>query len=110
MVDPKNGKVIGVKAISSSSSSTDDGDNIYSDNVIIATGGFANDRTNTSLEKYRPDLVQFATTNGKFATGDGHKMAMRAWEYGGYGKCTSTSYCFIDLFQMHLEKHYVLNC
>ena len=79
LVDPKNGKVIGVKAISSSSSSTDDGDNIYSDNVIIATGGFANDRTNTSmLEKYRPDLVQFATTNGKFATGDGHKMAMRA--------------------------------
>ena len=54
-------------------------EDIYSNNVILATGGYANDRTNSSiLQRFRPDLVKFATTNGKFATGDGHKMTMRA--------------------------------
>ena len=44
---------------------------------MLATGGFANDRTNTSLlAKHRPDLLRFATTNGEWATGDGMKMAM----------------------------------
>ena len=45
--------------------------------TVLATGGFANDRTNTSLlAKHRPDLLRFATTNGEWATGDGMKMAM----------------------------------
>ena len=43
---------------------------------MLATGGFANDRTNTSLLLDRPDLLRFATTNGEWATGDGMKMAM----------------------------------
>merc|ERR1719446_1741226 len=45
-------------------------------NTVLATGGFANDRTETSLlVKHRPDLLRFPTTNGVWATGDGMKMA-----------------------------------
>lgn len=45
--------------------------------VIIATGGYAADYTDTSLlKKYRPDLVPFPTTNGEHCTGDGIKMAI----------------------------------
>ena len=45
--------------------------------TVLATGGFANDRSDTSLlEKHRPDLLRFPTTNGPWATGDGMKMAM----------------------------------
>lgn len=32
--------------------------------------------TGSLLTKYRPDLLEFATTNGGWATGDGHKMAL----------------------------------
>jgi len=45
--------------------------------TVLATGGFANDRSNASLlALHRPDLVRFPTTNGVWATGDGMKMAM----------------------------------
>lgn len=45
--------------------------------VIIASGGYAADYTETSLlQKYRPDLVSFPTTNGEHCTGDGIKMAI----------------------------------
>ena len=70
------GNAIGVKV---RVEGNDNDEDIFADNVIIATGGFANDRTNTSLlSKYTPELTQFATTNGKFATGDGHKMSIQA--------------------------------
>ena len=43
--------------------------------VIMATGGYASDRENDSLLiKYRPELSHLKTTNGEFATGDGHKI------------------------------------
>jgi len=42
-------------------------------NVVIATGGFASG--GVMLQKYRPDLVKFPTTNGLWATGDGLAMA-----------------------------------
>lgn len=43
--------------------------------VVIATGGYAADYSGSSLlQKYTPQLMQFATTNGAFATGDGVKM------------------------------------
>ena len=36
---------------------------LHSPQVVLATGGYANDRTNTSLlAKHRPDLVPFPTT------------------------------------------------
>ena len=45
--------------------------------VILATGGYAADFSDTSLlKKHRPDTFDLATTNGTHATGDGHKMLM----------------------------------
>ena len=51
---------------------------IKAHHVVIATGGFAaNDRSLTSLiKRYRPDLETLATTNGRWAIGDGHLAAM----------------------------------
>ncbi|KAH6900612.1 FAD binding domain-containing protein [Thelonectria olida] len=45
--------------------------------VVLATGGYAADFTDTSLLKqHRPDTYGLATTNGTHATGDGQKMIM----------------------------------
>jgi len=45
--------------------------------VVLATGGYAADFTDDSLlKKHRPDVYDFATTNGQHATGDGQKMLM----------------------------------
>lgn len=47
--------------------------------TVLATGGFANDRSPSSLlAQHRPDLLRFPTTNGEWATGDGMKMAIGA--------------------------------
>ncbi|KAE8448541.1 hypothetical protein EG329_009422 [Mollisiaceae sp. DMI_Dod_QoI] len=51
--------------------------------VILATGGYAADFTETSLlKKYRPDTYNLSSTNGTHATGDGQKMVMAI---GGHG-------------------------
>ena len=51
--------------------------------VILATGGYAADFDNNSfIKKYRPEILDLATTNGPHATGDGQKMIM---EIGGNG-------------------------
>ncbi|RKU48262.1 hypothetical protein DL546_006058 [Coniochaeta pulveracea] len=45
--------------------------------VVLATGGYAADFTESSLlKKHRPDTYGLATTNGSHATGDGQKMVM----------------------------------
>jgi len=45
--------------------------------VVLATGGYAADFSDSSLlKKWRPDTFGLATTNGAHATGDGHKMLM----------------------------------
>jgi flavocytochrome c len=45
--------------------------------VVLATGGYAADFSDSSLlKKHRPDTFDLATTNGAHATGDGHKMLM----------------------------------
>lgn len=45
--------------------------------VILATGGYAADFTETSLlKKYRPEYYNLPTTNGDHCTGDGHKLAL----------------------------------
>ncbi|CAJ1958790.1 unnamed protein product [Cylindrotheca closterium] len=50
--------------------------NLYANDVILATGGFASDRSRGSLlEKYRPDLISLGATAGNFSTGDGIVMA-----------------------------------
>ncbi|KAI1419941.1 FAD binding domain-containing protein [Xylaria sp. FL1777] len=45
--------------------------------VVLATGGYAADFSDSSLlKKHRPDTFGLATTNGSHATGDGQKMVM----------------------------------
>nr|KAJ3413095.1 hypothetical protein HK105_002169 [Polyrhizophydium stewartii] len=45
--------------------------------VVLATGGYAADFTDTSLlKKYRPELWDLPTTNGDHCTGDGIKMSL----------------------------------
>lgn len=45
--------------------------------VVLATGGYAADFSETSLlRKHRPDTFDLASTNGVHATGDGQKMVM----------------------------------
>jgi len=45
--------------------------------VILATGGYAADFSETSLlKKWRPDTFHLSSTNGVHATGDGQKMVM----------------------------------
>ncbi|CAD6189382.1 unnamed protein product [Caenorhabditis auriculariae] len=44
--------------------------------VILATGGFASDKSDDSLLiEFAPETIKFPTTNGAFAKGDGVKMA-----------------------------------
>lgn len=61
----ENHKVVGVKVVE------EDGTNyiIKAKAVVIATGGFSANRE--MVEKYRPDLKGFVTTNHKGATGSG---------------------------------------
>lgn len=50
---------------------------IATPNVVLATGGFCSDVGDGSLlAEYRSDLMGLASTNGEFATGDGHKHAL----------------------------------
>ncbi|KAI9680161.1 MAG: hypothetical protein M1829_001398 [Trizodia sp. TS-e1964] len=45
--------------------------------VVLATGGYAADFTESSLlKKHRPDTYDLPSTNGTHATGDGQKMVM----------------------------------
>eukprot|EP00958_Prasinococcus_capsulatus_P025421 scaffold4305_cov370-Prasinococcus_capsulatus_cf.AAC.1 len=70
----EDGRVTGIRV----ENTKDPADNreVLSANVVLATGGYASDfADNSLLDQYRPDLRRFATTNGKFSTGDGHKMA-----------------------------------
>jgi len=67
-------RVAGVRYIDSASGEEVE---LRTPQTVLATGGFANDRTNTSLlAKHRPDLLAYPTTNGEWATGDGMKLAM----------------------------------
>jgi flavocytochrome c len=51
---------------------------IRSDHVILATGGFASDRSVGSyLHRYRPELIHMPATAGAFSTGDGITLAER---------------------------------
>eukprot|EP01060_Flectonema_neradi_P039830 TRINITY_DN8921_c0_g1_i1.p1 TRINITY_DN8921_c0_g1~~TRINITY_DN8921_c0_g1_i1.p1 ORF type:complete len:1055 (+),score=213.92 TRINITY_DN8921_c0_g1_i1:57-3221(+) len=72
LLTSSSGAVTGVRIQTAGEEPVD----ISSTGVVIATGGFALGRSDDSfLNKYRPDLNSFASTNGKWCTGDGHKMA-----------------------------------
>lgn len=65
------GAVVGVEAVTMK-----DGKNetisLTSPNVVLATGGFASDRSSGSyLDRYRPELMRLPATAGEFSTGDG---------------------------------------
>jgi len=49
---------------------------LTSPNIVLATGGFAADRSeNSYLAKYRPELLNMPATAGHFSTGDGIGLA-----------------------------------
>lgn len=52
-------------------------DEINGKAVILATGGFSNDRSNEGslLSEFAPEKLSFPTTNGPWASGRGVKMA-----------------------------------
>lgn len=68
-----NNRVMGVVVESTKDGSIQD---IYADNVILASGGFASDRSSGSyLDQHRPELMSFPATAGSFSTGDGISLA-----------------------------------
>lgn len=69
----ENHAISGLRCTDTSSQHTFD---IEAHTVVIATGGYGYHRgENSFLLQHRPDLAKFGTTNGKFATGDGIKLA-----------------------------------
>jgi len=69
-------RVIGVRAESTTKDGASVVQNLIADNVILATGGFASDRSSGSyLDQYRPELMSFPATAGGFSTGDGITLA-----------------------------------
>jgi len=60
--------------------------------VVMATGGFGNDKSpNSLLNEADESLKQFKSTNGKFATGDGIKL----------GRSVGAKTVDLDLVQVH---------
>ncbi|KAL9188171.1 hypothetical protein ACHAXT_006549 [Thalassiosira profunda] len=75
----EDGAVVGVEVVTS----TKDGENktttLTAPNVVLATGGFASDRSHGSyLEKYRPELMKMPATAGEYSTGDGITLGTTA--------------------------------
>jgi len=82
--DDDDGRVLGVECQTKSSTSADGRDEkigtsvqlLRSDHVVLATGGFASDRSRGSyLDRYRPELAKMPATAGAFSTGDGIGLA-----------------------------------
>lgn len=68
-------RVVGVDT--RSLAGTNDVTKLSAAHVILATGGFASDRSPGSyLDKYRPELMKMPATAGDFSTGDGISLAL----------------------------------
>ena len=76
--DASTGAVRGVRWSRAGKNADAASGEIFAPSVVLATGGFANDRDGEEslLRRYAPDAAGFATTNTG-TTGDGHKMAFR---------------------------------
>ena len=75
--DRRGSEGVGVRGIRYVVEKTGEVVELAAPQTVLATGGYANDHTNTSLlAKHRPDLLTYPTTNGVWATGDGMKLAM----------------------------------
>ncbi|KAI9339763.1 FAD binding domain-containing protein [Zopfochytrium polystomum] len=73
LIKDANGKVVGIEYAVSGQTHKAYGP------VVIATGGYAADFTETSLlKKYRPEIYDLPTTNGDHCTGDGIKFSSAA--------------------------------
>jgi flavocytochrome c len=73
LMTDESGRVIGVQFKNLMSGNAEQ---LMASNVVLATGGFAADRsTGSYLEKYRPELVKMPATAGEFSTGDGVTLA-----------------------------------
>ncbi|KAL3805535.1 hypothetical protein ACHAW5_005596 [Stephanodiscus triporus] len=67
-----DGTVVGVEVVTTKNNGENKTMTLTAPNVILATGGFASDRSRGSyLEKYRPELMKMPATAGDFSTGDG---------------------------------------
>lgn len=65
-----NGKVVGATYVKGGKEYNEYGP------VIIATGGYGADFTeNSLLKKYRPDLLNYATSNGAHCDGSGIRLS-----------------------------------
>ena len=80
--DDKDGRVIGVVFVSTTTAAAEEEQpppqpvTVHAPNVVLATGGFAADRSGDSwLAKVRPELLTLGATAGAFSTGDGLTMA-----------------------------------
>ena len=71
-----HGAVIGVEYIPTDHTDGSLPIQLFAPNVVLATGGFASDRSDGSyLSQYRPELMKMPATAGPFSTGDGIKLA-----------------------------------
>jgi flavocytochrome c len=91
----KDGCVVGINWSRTDSESKEGnaaGGIVYASSVILASGGFAADRTpNSLLALVRPEYLQMPATFGDFSTGDGIKMATTV----------GASTCDMDKLQIH---------
>jgi len=71
-----DGAVVGVEVVTTTKNGENKTMALSAPNVVLATGGFASDRSPGSyLEKYRPELMRMPATAGEFSTGDGITLA-----------------------------------
>ncbi len=75
LTDESDGSILGVECVSTKEKDAAPM-HLHAPNVVLATGGFAADRSMGSyLDKYRPELLKMPTTAGAFSTGDGITLA-----------------------------------
>ncbi|CAL2036332.1 unnamed protein product [Caenorhabditis brenneri] len=68
----KEGKVVGIEVVSADGEKT----KINGDSVVLATGGFSADRSSDGLlTEFGKQILDFPSTNGAFARGEGVKIA-----------------------------------
>jgi len=75
LLTDQDGTVIGVK-YQNTDPNSDESFELRAPRTILATGGFASDRSSGSyLEQHRPELLSMPATAGAFSTGDGVRLA-----------------------------------
>jgi len=74
-----SGAVVGVEGVKITKDGKNETISLTSPNVVLATGGFASDRsTGSYLDQYRPELMRMPATAGEFSTGDGVTLGLSA--------------------------------